>query len=146
MSARLKLSKHPLAFRARSLSIPLLVTFARNDGEIVTLEGVVRYRSGDAIVTGVQGEQWAVPHEKFLIIYEPIPPTQMEQDGQYRKHPREVWAMELRAPIEIMLPSNRGLLKGNTGDVLIEYAPGDQSIVARDIFSKTYHRIDNHPR
>lgn len=141
MSVVQNLSEHPLAFRARSLSIPLLVRFARDDGEIATLEGLVSYQLGDAIVTGVQGEQWPVPRERFLTAYEPIPPTQTGQEGQYSKHRREVWALELKEPIEIELSSHRGLLKGKVGDVLIEYAPGDQAVVASDIFAKTYEMI-----
>lgn len=141
MTALMKLSEHPQAFRARSLSIPFWVEFARDSGELVTLEGQVRYQGGDAIVTGVQGEQWPVPRERFLATYEPIPPTQIGKDGHYSKNAREVWALELKVPIEVTLSSHRGLLKGKAGDVLIEYATGDQSVVAGNIFMQTYQKI-----
>lgn len=139
----LNLSKHPQAFRARSLPIPLRVEFAPEDGEIVTIEGTVRYRSGDAIVTGVKGERWPVPRVKFLTTYEPIPPTQMEQDGLYSKRPREVLALQLSEPTEITLSSQRGVLNGKVGDVIIEHAPGDHAVVAADIFAMTYQIIND---
>ena len=32
--------------------------FATEDGEIKTLEGVVSYKKGDAIITGIKGEKY----------------------------------------------------------------------------------------
>lgn len=138
----MNLSEHPLAFRARSLPIPLQVRFAKEDGVAATIEGPVRHQAGDAIVTGTQGEQWPVPIEKFLATYVPVTQTQPGQDGLYFKRPREVWALLLCAPIAVELSSGRGLLNGKEGDVLVEYSQGDQAVVAGDIFSQTYRRIE----
>lgn len=136
------LSEHPEAFRARSLPIPLQVRFAKEDGEVATLEGPVRHQAGDAIVTGTHGEQWPVPSEKFLATYVPVPPTQSGQDGLYSKRSCEVWALHIRTPIAVELSSGRGFLNGKEGDVLVEYSPGDQAVVAGLIFEQTYRRIE----
>jgi len=41
------------------------VHFAAAAGQLQTLEGPVAYAAGDAIVTGVAGEQWPVPADSF---------------------------------------------------------------------------------
>lgn len=132
------LSAHPRAFRARSIPAPCQVCFAKTGGEIQTLEGRVRYVPGDAIVTGVQGETWPIHRTRFMLSYEPVPPTEPGEDGTYRKRASEVWALVLEAPIEIPLPKGRGVLEGNVGDVLVQYPEGDRAIVSGDIFEKTY--------
>lgn len=132
------LSAHPRAFRADSIPVPCQVYFAKTGGEIQTLEGRVRYASGDAIVTGVQGESWPIHRARFMLSYEPVPPTESGEDGTYCKRASEVWALVLDAPIEIPLPKCRGVLKGNVGDVLVQYPSGGQAIVSGDIFEKTY--------
>ena len=39
--------------------------FATEDGEIKTLEGVVSYKKGDAIITGVKGEKYPCRRDIF---------------------------------------------------------------------------------
>jgi hypothetical protein len=136
------LARQPGAFRAISLFIPLQVAFATHDGEIDTLEGMVRYQTGDAIITGTRGEQWPVRRVEFLARYIPQAPTLPGQNGVYGKHPRQVWALLLDAPIAIELSGARGILRGKQGDLLVEYAPGDQAIVNGAVFSSTYRRLD----
>jgi hypothetical protein len=130
------------AFRARTLPVELRVSFARSAGYVDTLEGRVRCRPGDAIVTGVRQEVWPVARETFDSNYEPVPPTRMGTDGTYRKRSREVWALELDGPAEVELSSGRGALRGVAGDFLVEYTAGDLAIVGADIFSRAYRRLD----
>lgn len=45
---------------------------AEKDGEIKTLEGVMKYHKGDYIVTGIKGEQYACREDIFKETYEPL--------------------------------------------------------------------------
>lgn len=49
---------------------------AEKDGEIKTLEGVMQYRKGDYIITGVKGEQYACREDIFKETYELVEPLQ----------------------------------------------------------------------
>ena len=46
--------------------------FATEDGEIKTLEGVVSYKKGDAIITGIKGEKYPCRRDIFDETYEII--------------------------------------------------------------------------
>ena len=46
--------------------------FATEDGEIETLEGVVSYKKGDAIITGVKGEKYPCRRDIFDQTYDVI--------------------------------------------------------------------------
>ena len=46
--------------------------FATEDGEIKTLEGVVSYKKGDAIITGIKGEKYPCRRDIFDETYEVI--------------------------------------------------------------------------
>ncbi len=128
--------------RYRALTIPLDVRFASRPQNIQTLEGPVECTIGDAILTGVKGETWPVPHKRFMDTYAPVPPTRLGQAGRYAKKPSDVWAGRLAASHEVTLSGNRGVLYGHPGDILIEYSDGDQAIVAADIFNQTYQLLD----
>ena len=39
--------------------------FAAEDGEIETLEGIMSYKKGDAIITGIKGEKYACRRDIF---------------------------------------------------------------------------------
>jgi len=125
------------AVRARKRPVTLQVRFAREPGVCKTQEGPVRYEAGDAILTGIHGETWPVPKEKFGQLYEPAAGTVAGEDGMYRKRPDEVWALQVREPFEVVLSGDRGTLQGKPGDWLVQYAPGDCAVVADDVFRKT---------
>jgi len=129
------------AVRARKRPVKLQVRFAREPGVCETQEGPVRYQAGDAILTGIQGENWPVPKEKFSQLYEPAAGTAAGEDGMYQKRPNEVWALLVDTPFEVVLSGDRGTLQGQPGDWLVQYAPGDCAVVADDVFRKTYEVI-----
>ena len=54
----------PRALRVCKKPIPVRVEFATADGTCTTLEGPVRYRAGDAILTGVRSE-----HVGSLVVF-----------------------------------------------------------------------------
>lgn len=134
----LDLSMHPKAVRARKLPLPVSVRFAGADGICTTREGDVAYRAGDAILTGVEGEQWPVPRARFEETYSPLEATEMGQPGPYVKGPQSAWALKLEEPASVTVGWRDDPLHGGPGDWLIQYAEGDQAIVAASIFARTY--------
>lgn len=136
----LDLAGHPDAFRARSKPLKVSVRFAVTPGTVETLEGTVRHAAGDAIVTGVAGENWPVPRARFLAGYDPVSPTAAGEDGRYARRPRAVLALRLAEACDVILPEGRGRLQGRAGDFLVQYAPGDWAIVAGGVFERTYER------
>jgi len=130
------------ARRARKLALEMQVEFAAADGTLVTREGPVTYVSGDALLTGIEGERWPVPRQRFDETYEPIAPLRPGKPGAYRKRPQVVWAKPMRETFTVELGNGRGTLRGNAGDWLVQYAPGDLSVVSTTVFAKTYELLD----
>jgi hypothetical protein len=62
----------------------------------------------------------------------------MGQDGVYRKKPLRVLAVRLDAPLTVQVGERRDALRGEAGDWLLQYGPGDYGVVASSVFEKTY--------
>lgn len=115
------------------------VRMARASGVLHTLEGPVAYQAGDAIVTGVRGEQWPIPRHRFEARYEPADAhTAMGQDGPYRRKTSQVQATQTAEAVEVVLSGDRGALKAKAGDWLVRDAQGERWVVADGIFQDTY--------
>jgi hypothetical protein len=114
------------------------VTFAAAAGTLDTREGPVAYREGDALLTGFQGESWPVALEYFRETYTPAPGTKPGSAGEYRKNSLVVRALRLDEPFAVELSGQKGVLRGERGDWLLQYAPGEYGVVAGKIFEKTY--------
>jgi len=132
----------PRAQRARKRAVAVTVEFAEGDGTLPTIEGPVAYRRGDALLTGTHDDRWPVPRARFDATYEPQAPLRPGKPGRYLKRPLLVWALQLREPIDVRLDANRGTLHGEPGDWLVQYAPGDHSVVAAAIFAESYELLD----
>jgi PGDYG protein len=130
------------ARRARKLAIAMLVEFAAIAGTLVTREGPVQYAQGDALLTGTEGERWPVPRQRFDATYEPVAPLRPGKPGTYRKRPQVVWAKSMHQTFAVELDGGRGTLQGSAGDWLLQYAPGDLSVVSASVFAKTYELLD----
>jgi hypothetical protein len=128
------------AYRKRVVIVD--VAFPNSPGSVQTLEGHVAYAAGDAIVTGVRGEQWSIAHATFLKKYDPVSPTRAGEAGKYASRPNEVVARQLTSSVDIALPEGRGVLHGDAGAWLVQYGPGDHSVVQSDIFEETYELGD----
>ncbi len=118
------------ARRARKRPLAVPVEFVDAGGTLETREGPVRYKVGDALLTGAEGERWPVPRAAFDRSYEPVPPTRPGKPGRYRKRAQVVWAKPIHEPFVVPLDGDRGTLRGKPGDWLVQYAPDDWSVVS----------------
>lgn len=137
-----ELAADPLARRARKRPLPVTVEFAASAGMVQTLEGPVRYRAGDALLTGIAGECWPIGRAKFDAAYEPVPPTVAGTAGAYRRRPLVVRARRMGAPFSVRVGHADDLLQGRAGDWLVQYGRNDYGIVASDLFAQTYELLD----
>lgn len=143
---RFDLADNPRALRVSKKPLTVQVEFAAADGVCETLEGEVRYRAGDALLTGSQRERWPVRRDLFLSSYEPVPPTRRGEDGAYRKLPALAHALRLTAPADVSVSWQNDPLHGQAGDWLIRYADGSYGIVQDSIFRETYAPADDESR
>jgi hypothetical protein len=114
------------------------VEFALANGVLDSAVGPNRYAAGDALLTGSTGDRWCVSRERFDAKYTPEPPTSMGGDGRYRNRPVPVLAKRMSVPFSIERTAGGDVLRGEAGDWLVQYAPGDHGIVARARFEGVY--------
>lgn len=118
------------------------VTFARQEGELLSLEGSNRYAVGDALVTGATGSRWSVSRQRFDLKYEAVPPTRMGDDGSYKAKPIPVLAKQIPETFTAARSAGGDVLRGNAGDWLLQYAPGDFGIAEQSRFVQVYRKAD----
>lgn len=114
------------------------VIFSDNEQTIETLEGPVLCLPGDAVVTGINGERWPVKPDNFRLKYRPLAPTIAGESGRYQSLPIRVLAIRLKTELKLPLSGDIGVLHGQAGDWLVQYEDRSQSIIADDVFTKTY--------
>ena len=136
------LSEDSAAYRARKRAVAIQVEFAEIDGTLATQRGPVKYSTGDALLTGIEGERWPVARVTFDANYAPVPPIRPGKPGPYRKRPRVVWAKPMADAFDVTLDRDRGSLHGKPGDWLVQYAPSDFSVVGARVFAQTYELLD----
>lgn len=69
----------------RSKPVEVQVDIARHNQTIVTLEGPVACKAGDAILTGIAGERWSVPAAELNQRYLCLSPATQDTPGRYQK-------------------------------------------------------------
>lgn len=134
------LTVDPLAARYVKSEI-VSVEFARQAGELMSLEGPNRYRIGDAIVTGVTGTRWSVARERFEDKYEPVPPARMGEDGSYAALPVPVLAKQIQEAFTAERSAGGDRLSGKAGDWLLQYGPGDFGVAGQERFARIYRKL-----
>ena len=132
------LAADPRALRVCKKPVEVPVEFTTADGTCETLEGPVRYRAGDPILTGVRGERWPVGLDTFRASYEPVPPTRAGENGKYRKAPSVSFAVRLDAPRDVPVGWQNDPLHGRVGDWLLQYADGSYGVMRDEIFHDSY--------
>jgi hypothetical protein len=136
------LSEDSTAYRACKRAVAIQVEFAEIDGTLPTQEGPVDYSTGDALLTDIDGECRPVARDTFDIDYAPLAPTRPGKPGRYRKRARVVWAKPMTDAFDVALERDRGNLRGQPGDWLVQYAPSDFSVVSAGVFAQTYELLD----
>lgn len=130
----------PRHIRAQKRRQRFAVRFAAHDGSVATLDGDVRMQAGDAVVTGLDGEQWPVARARFQASYAPVAPLAVGQDGLYDSLPLPVLALPLEQACEVLLPDGVSRLQGGPGDWLVDYGDGSLGVVASGLFARIYVR------
>jgi hypothetical protein len=138
----LDLSEDRAALRARKRAVAIQVEFAETDGTLPTPEGPVPYSTGDALLTDIEGERRPVGRDTFEIDYASVAPTRPGKPGRYRKRARVVWAKPMTDAFDVTLDRDRGTLRGQPGDWLVQYAQSDFSVVSAGVFAGAYELLD----
>lgn len=129
-----ELENDPESFSCFKKAIPLRFRIAHEPEVVQTKEGPVSANAGDYIMTGTEGENWPIPSSQFN--YDIL--TQDGDIGTASKKKIIVYAKEMSESFEVKVSWSPSTLKGNSGDYLVQYGPGDYGIVNKDIFQKTY--------
>jgi len=117
------------------------VEFATGPGELLSAVGVNHYAAGDALITGSTGDRWCVSRDRFDAKYHPVPPVTHGDPGHYRNRPVGVLAKRMSQPFSVARQAGGDSLRGEAGDWLIQYGPGDHGIVERTRFERVYRLI-----
>ena len=136
------ISEDRAAYRARKRAVAIQVEFAEIDGTLPTQEGPVNYSTGDALLTNIDGECRPVARDTFDIDYAPVAPTRPGKPGRYRQRARVVWAKPVTGAFDVTLDRDRGTLRGQRGDWLVQYAQSDFIVVSAGVFARTYELLD----
>lgn len=118
------------------------VVFASAQGELISLEGPNQYQVGDAIITGCTGDRWSVDRHRFDAKYQAVAPTVNGQDGAYTAKPVPVLAKQINESFTAARSAGRDVLKGEAGDWLMQYGPGDFGVCGKSRFERVYKRAD----
>jgi hypothetical protein len=117
------------------------VEFAARADVLVSAVGLNRYSPGDALITGSTGDRWCVSRDRFDAKYDPVSGTIRGEAGYYRNRPVTVLAKHIDVPFSVARTAGGDVLRGNAGDWLVQYAPGDYGIVERTRFERVYRLI-----
>ncbi len=106
---------------------------ADSDGEIETLEGPVKYKTGYYIMTGPKGEKYPIPPEKFKEL--------KVDNGDGTASPKKIMKIAKMADHSGSVATSWGeTLNYKTGeDYIVRHGEGDYGVVKKDIFHKTYN-------
>jgi hypothetical protein len=135
------ISQDPRHVVARKLERAVQVRFTPEACTVHTREGIVKARPGDAIVTGMNGEQWRVSRGRFAEKYRPKPPLAAGEPGEYLSLRYRIEALPMPEAFEVLLADGESLLRGQAGDWLVDYGDGSLGVVAQGIFATTYEVI-----
>jgi hypothetical protein len=123
----------------------VMVEFAPAAGTVESAVGINRYAVGDALITGTTGDRWCVSGDRFEAKYAAQAPTQTGRPGSYRNLPIPVRARRMPVPFCVRRSAGGDVLRGEAGDWLVQYAPGDHGIVAQDRFARVYRVLEGEP-
>ena len=132
---------NPRRVVARKLEREVQVRFATAPCTVQTNEGLVQARTGDAILTGINGEHWRVSQARFKDKYRPADATSAGADGAYVSLPNRVFAVPMAERFEVLLADGESKLTGSVGDWLVDYGDGSLGVVSSKVFDQTYEVV-----
>jgi uncharacterized protein (DUF2237 family) len=121
------------------------VEFAATPGVLESAVGLNRYQAGDALLTGSTGDRWCVSRDRFDAKYRPEASTTPGEPGSYRNRPVTILAKRMAVAFAVERSAGGDLLRGDAGDWLVQYAPGDHGVVAAARFDRVY-RVQSWPK
>lgn len=135
----LDLANDPLARRYLKTAM-VTVEFAKVSGELETLEGIVHFKIGDALLTGENGERWPVTRRAFDQMYEHA--SDQAKNIYRKKTDIFVFAKQMPIAFSVLINEGEAQLQGKPGDWLVQHSIGNYGVVAEKIFLKTYSLVD----
>ena len=119
-------------FKTWKNPIPVPYEIMAEPGEVQTLEGPIKYESGDYMMTGPNGEKYPITPEKFASLY--------DSSSNEQAIPRKIEKIAKMADHNGVLHIKRGDLHYTAGnDYIVRHGAGDYGAVKKDVFAKTYH-------
>jgi hypothetical protein len=123
---------------ARKREREVQVRFTPDACTVQTPEGLVHAQPGDAIITGIAGDQWPVSRSRFPAKYRAVPPTRSGDAGTYVSLPDRIIAVSMSGPFAVLLSDGVSRLRGRAGDWLVDYGDGSLGVVSGSVFATTY--------
>ena len=102
---------------------------------VKTLEGKVKVKQGDMVITGIGSENYPCSAEDFKALYEHI------EDDKYRK--REIVVDAIMLLCNMTIENDEMTMKGECGDWLVSDSFGRQYICDAGVFMHTYDEVDD---
>jgi hypothetical protein len=109
---------------------------AKDSGVVDTLEGPVKYSSGDYIMTGPKGEEYPISPDTFAKL--------KNDNGDGTASPKKIEKLCKLADHDgmITLKYNGSQLAYNKGeDIIVRHDQDDYGVVKKEIFDQTYEKV-----
>lgn len=121
-------------FKAQKKQIDTKFYFSEKDDVINTKEGTVSCKTGDAVLTGVKGEQWPIKRDTFEKTY-----IFNQETGICFKRPEVVMVEKMSKPFSVVVSWSNDPIQGKAGDYRVSNVEGTDSwVVDNEIFNETY--------
>jgi hypothetical protein len=123
---------------ARKKPVELYALRVRQEQVIDTWEGTRTAFVGDYLMTGIQGEHWPVPGDKFEELYDIIE-QKTDDTLKVRKRIMEVPVCQIYH--DLTFSGNGEDFNAHTGDFIIAYSDGSCYPCVPDVFFETFEII-----
>jgi hypothetical protein len=82
-----------------------------------------------------------VSRDRFDAKYRPEGGVRPGESGRYRNVPQQIRGKQMAVGFSIARSTGGDVLRGDAGDWLMQYAPGDYGVVARARFTAVYRVV-----
>jgi hypothetical protein len=124
----------------KPIAIKLNFEYAMQDCVIQTLEGLHNVPVGSVIMTGLEGERYAMSEESFLNKYTDIIYSDQQKNSGVasKKINPDLEYIYLHPSIAFSAKMWNGMFEASIGDYLIKYGDNDFGIIKPNLFYKLY--------